>query len=45
MPDNAHEQHLRELLAFPREELNITFNPGWHRELGIGVTPSGSHEV
>jgi hypothetical protein len=28
MPNNAHEQHLRELVAFPREDLNIELK-GW----------------
>jgi hypothetical protein len=28
MPNDAHDQHLRELVAFPREDLNIELK-GW----------------
>ncbi len=41
----CNQGELREFLGLLRFRYYVTFNPGWHRQLGIQATPAGSFEV
>jgi hypothetical protein len=40
--DGDFKQFIRDVLRF---RFYVTFNPGWHRQLGIQVSPQGNYEA